>query len=199
MPVHASHVSDKRQFAGEEDAAKLVKWLNAASGTPERERVVKIVETARRIAHLRAQKPALVLAHESFFGEKTELNKAYNRYQRMLRRYRFFPLIQPWSPIAPHMWTAVEHGRDKLSDDSPHLPYDDFDAVHDLARLADRGLFDKLLRCSCERWLFARFSHQRFCSARCREREFKASPEWRAHRRKKAREYYWLHRNQNVK
>ena len=196
--MRESHVSESRKFAGEETAVELVKWLNKASGTHEQARVCLLIELSWRIRDLCGQKPASVIARESFFGMKTELNKTIKLYWKLIKRYRFFPMIQPWSKSPCH-WVPVEHGRNKLSDESPLLRYDDYDAVRDLAELADAGWFAKLLRCRCGCWLFARFRHQRFCSAKCREKEYKTTPEWRAHRREKARQYYWLKRHKNVK
>jgi hypothetical protein len=201
MPSDKRHVSYKRQYSGEEIAGELVKWLNGRQGYREHSTVVTIIETAWRIQNLESQnqKPRLVLAREALFGEKTELNTVRNRYRKMLKRYAFFPWIGPWSRIAPHRWEPVRDGIDKHGAELPPPGYNDFNAILDLARLADRSLFDRLRRCSCGRWLFARFSHQRFCSAKCREKEFKTSPEWRAHRREWARKNYSTHKRANVK
>jgi hypothetical protein len=105
----------------------------------------------------------LVLVREALFGEKTELNTVRSRYRKMFKRYAFFSWIGPWSRIAPHMGEPVHDGIDKHSADLRSPGYNEFDAILDLASLADRSLFDRLRRCSCGGWLFARFSHQRFC------------------------------------
>jgi hypothetical protein len=77
--------------------------------------------------------------------------------------------------------------------------YDEMKAVYHLARIAQLGELDRLKKCNCGRWLYARFSHQRFCSAKCREKAFRSDPAEKEKRRRWARENYWLHRNKNVK
>lgn len=57
----------------------------------------------------------------------------------------------------------------------------------------------RIAQCACGTYYFRRFSHQRFCSETCRLKEFRSSAEWKAHRRRKAREYYWLHKSGKVK
>lgn len=63
-------------------------------------------------------------------------------------------------------------------------------ALHCLIYLAERGRLDRMRECPhCKKWLFARFSHQRFCSTKCQQAYYWASPEWKAHRREWMRDY----------
>jgi len=66
-------------------------------------------------------------------------------------------------------------------------------AVLVLVRLHEMGLLDRIKKCEyCERWLFGRFAHQRFCSGgKCREKAFQSSPSAKEKRREWARKNYW--------
>lgn len=73
-------------------------------------------------------------------------------------------------------------------------------AVERVLDIANDGRIDFLERCAaCGTWLFKRFSHQRFCSERCRMSEYQRSDKWKAYKRDKAHEYYWLHKLGKVK
>jgi hypothetical protein len=115
-----------------------------------------------------------------------------------LRRYKYYPMLFPLCPVMRLHWFPAIGIKGKYKYGWP-VEYDDVNAVFDLAQLAQMDLLDRIKKCSCGHWMFARFSHQRFCSVRCREREFRSSPEWKEYRRKKAREYYRLHKNKNTK
>jgi endogenous inhibitor of DNA gyrase (YacG/DUF329 family) len=59
-----------------------------------------------------------------------------------------------------------------------------------LIALAEEGTLDRMRKCpECSKWLYARFSHQRFCSTKCQQAHYWASPEWKAHRREWMRDY----------
>ena len=63
-------------------------------------------------------------------------------------------------------------------------------AVHGIVGLAHAGLLDRLRKCECGRWYFARFSHQNFCSSTCRVKFWEGSEERREQKRQRARENY---------
>jgi hypothetical protein len=53
------------------------------------------------------------------------------------------------------------------------------------------GELTRLRRCSqCQKWLFARFRHQTFCSTKCQQKNYTQSDAWKAHRRAYMRRYY---------
>jgi hypothetical protein len=112
---------------------------------------------------------------------------------RSLRRYSYYPFFFPTSEgVSDFHWSYTK--------EKPHEEfYDDSDAVLDLLELARQGLLERLKQCPCGRWIWARFSHQRFCSSKCRERDFRSSEKWKEHRRQKAREYYRLHKSGKVR
>jgi hypothetical protein len=80
---------------------------------------------------------------------------------------------------------------------------DDFrkaQALNCLIYLAEHGRLERLRECQrCRRWLYARFSHQRFCSTKCQQAYYWASPEWKAHRKQWMRDYRSLKASGKVK
>ena len=61
-------------------------------------------------------------------------------------------------------------------------------AIRCLIHLAEEGSMDRMRRCKrCRKWLYAKFRHQQFCSAKCQESHYKNSDAWRAHRRESMR------------
>lgn len=64
-------------------------------------------------------------------------------------------------------------------------------AIWHVLQLLHQGLLHRLRRCAwCKHWLFAHFNSQLFCSAKCRKTHRERSEEYKAYRRKKAKQYY---------
>jgi hypothetical protein len=72
-------------------------------------------------------------------------------------------------------------------------------AIRYTLALLESGYIFKIRRCRCEKFFFQRFSHQRFCSEKCRIAEFRTSDEARLKRNAYARKLYQLHQTKNVK
>jgi hypothetical protein len=129
-----------------------------------------------------------------------KFQKIYRRVNRRFRSYTFFPMVWPFGPSFAKQWAPISGPDGKFKGSWPPVGpgCTDNQVIQELTWLMPRDI-NRIRECECGRWLFARFSHQRFCSARCRERAFKSSPEWKEYRRTKAREYYWLHKTKNTK
>ncbi|MGO9565895.1 MAG: hypothetical protein ACLPPV_24920 [Candidatus Korobacteraceae bacterium] len=70
-------------------------------------------------------------------------------------------------------------------------------ALERVLDVANNGKIDYFKMCgACGIWFYKRFSHQRYCSDACRMRDYQGSNRWKAYRRDKAREYYWLHKRE---
>lgn len=213
MPYTNSHVSDSkptRAYSGEREARDVLGWLNFRLFEDEEHRRLKhVIEkaTGRRIRFRQEQQRVIEILrlyqqdrvrwkNMEQYGqnEKKRSEKetaAFRELQSRLRRYKFYPRFFPLGRVLSFAWTPIQP-------DHPER-YGEVSAIADLSKLAEKGLLDHLRECTCGKWIWARFSHQRFCSSKCREKRFRSSPEWREHRRKKAREYYWLHKTKNVK
>jgi hypothetical protein len=59
--------------------------------------------------------------------------------------------------------------------------------IMDLARA---GQLNRFRRCvQCQKWLYANFKHQNYCSTKCQQKHYSQSPEWKAKRRHYMRGY----------
>jgi hypothetical protein len=72
-----------------------------------------------------------------------------------------------------------------------HLRMAPSEAVEVILKLTQIGYLSRLKRCShCQKWLFAKFRHQEFCSVGCQQKRYTQSDQWKKHRREYMREYY---------
>jgi hypothetical protein len=112
-----------------------------------------------------------------------ETRKRIDRLNKRLSRYKASPALM------------LGGFKEVPSGDSPEELAECL-AVRNLIQLAISGLLGSLTQCECEhaanrgQWFFARFAHQRFCSADCRIRFNASSEHAKKYRREKQREYY---------
>jgi hypothetical protein len=200
MAMHNRRGSDKspknkRQFSGEETSQPLLELLNASDGvsgdgtTASRRRMEGLFEIVAAMLFLTKEKSSHSLSRRSdrkYESLIRSLNRKLKRYQET--RYPLF---------------VLSNNKDRWFDyviRTPDMPASEHRAVSAFVEIGELGLLERVRRCNhCKKWLFARFPHQSCCSAYCRERFFRSSERWKANRRKKAKEYYWLHKNKNVK
>jgi hypothetical protein len=195
-----------RTYSGESEGRDIVGWLNHKPFKDEVERLVSEV-VGKRVNFRQEQErviEVLRLYEQSRIEWETRKSEGVNSSARIskkksassklknrLRRYTFYPRFFPMGTLLSFAWLPTRP-------DHPDK-YGEVSAIADLAKLAEKDLLGHLRECSCGKWIWARFSHQRFCSARCRERHFRSSESWKEHRRQKAREYYRLHKSGKVK
>ncbi len=193
MPKKASLVLEsKKQFVGGKPAVALVNWLN----TPENN--TKLVE---RLLH-HAQ---VVFGWTSVFGSIRELNLArksgklpegfwrhHRRLNQTLAQFTFAPQIDL------HELPDGERVSWMLTQEEPPLAL--FSGqIRLFLQIAAQGAVLKIRRCKqCSRWYFAHFPHQGFCTTKCRVKHQGQSPEFKAHRRKYMRDWYYKQKK-NVK
>jgi hypothetical protein len=199
MLNRVSHVSDisprsTRVFSGETVGKRVAGWLSI--GTDELSKKIYRAMNAER--HHRAEQRRVEDILHLYKRLRDCTSQAdlkgfpIRKLTRSLRRYSYYPFFIPADGGSQLEWSSTQKKRNENL-------YDDSDAVFDLMELARQGLLERLMQCPCARWIWARFSHQRFCSSKCREKEFRSSPQWKEHRRQKAREYYRLHKSGKVK
>jgi hypothetical protein len=220
MPIYDSRVSktkSQRTYSGEKAGRDVVSWLNWGLLEDESVRRVRLAvekhfgdrsnfrqEQSRVIELLRLYHQSSTewenLARNGYRADLTANSgtknvprkaDAHRRLERRLRRYTFYPRFYPLGKVLSFAWQPSRP-------DHPER-YGELSAIADLAKLAERDLLGHLRECCCGRWIWARFSHQRFCNGKCRERDFRSSEKWKEHRRQKAREYYRLHKSGKVK
>jgi hypothetical protein len=192
---HGTGLRLEREYSGQEEAKPLLEWLNQPAKDRGRQRVREILEVFSHLQKGWTVDRSKDSVRAYYTGQ--DHTKSIERLQKLLQEYKYFPMFFPLGSISQSHWFPVPRGN-KYSHGWA-IDYDDSNAVLDMAQLADADLLNRLKKCICGRWMFARFSHQRFCSVKCREKEFRSSPEWKAYRRKKAREYYQLHKSGKVK
>lgn len=218
MSISQRHVSKEthpRSYSGEREARDVVGWLNFRLFEDEATlRVWRLIEKVegRRINRRKEQDRVIKILRlyaqsrmdwedlrrhgiESRPRSSAKKQKTASReLDRHLRRYTFYPQFFPLGKLLSFCWSST-----RPNHPDPSEGYDDVSAIADLAKLAERDLLGHLRECICGKWIWAKFSHQRFCSPKCREREFRSSEKWKEHRRQKAREYYRLHKSGKVK
>lgn len=174
----------------------LLQWLNQKEHDVGRGRIRSLLRNVRIVT----SNWALVTDEDGgaweYLGSKDAFLRAAKEILLSLRRYRFSPLMTPFGPTMLRQWVPVSGPDGKFSRHWPPIDrkYDDVQAVYELD-----GSIERIWECECGKWFCRRFSHQKFCSSKCREKANKSTPAWKEYRRRKAREYYWLHRNKKTR
>jgi hypothetical protein len=220
MPIHKRlGIDTPREYTGEEDCRELLEWLNKPVNDAEHKRVRSLLDN---ILHLLSgwelkdklsTKPstAIVGPFIKNFPHREDQVLEYVRddfeviisreIDSVCRRYiyfpQFFPMGQYLKGLGPVWWSVASNSRKYALGWAKK--YDEMRAVFDLNQLAKDGLLTRIKKCVCGRWLFARFEHQRFCNASCREKAYRSSPAEKKKRREWARRYYWIQKHRNVK
>lgn len=124
------------------------------------------------------------------------VQSAFRALNRLFGRYQLTPAILPVSPARnPDFTWKLRWWRE-----GHPQPFAEFSKVLMIERLASEGRLSKLQQCSfCKRWMFTRFSHQRFCSGDCKDSFHRSDPADKQRRREWARENYRIHKTKNVK
>lgn len=181
-----------RHFTGENDSKPLIELLNGSEPktATSRRRVEKLFETVSTMLSFTKNTPSHMLS----LRNDRKYESLIRSLNRQLRRYK-----ETRTPIFvfeddDKVWVIDHVIR------IPGIPRVEANAVDAFKKLALAGVVNRVRRCNhCRKWILARFPHQLCCSAYCRERLFRSSDVWKAKRRRKAKEYYWLHKNKNTK
>ena len=185
-----------RTYDGEESGIRITAWLNGSgpkNSAPSRKRIKELLDNLRKVLAIIARVPsdfdwdnAGYAGHdpipESFEELTVELAKRLQEY-----------------PTCPFFWVDV--GRQWYIEDGVwgKRPAGESVAAHGIVEIARAGLLDRVNRCDCGNWFFARFRHQRSCSASCRRNLYEKTEAFKAKRRKYMRKYYRLKSSGKVK
>jgi hypothetical protein len=176
----------------------LVEALNDPSLSPYTQKVAHFITSMQCV-----EKQAMVLRrhpwHEDRFfeegdGAPEEIREAYKSYSyllheinAMLRSYsgtRYFP-----NGVGAFGWTVTWRDRRDEETRGEGSLWQQQSLSHVLS-VAARGSLNRIRTCArCERWFFARVSHQNFCSDKCRLQHFAEKPEFKEKRRRYMAEY----------
>ena len=191
MPLPVSHVlGRKRHFAGENEAYSVMEWLNTTELKAAKARVLELQDLMRELVRTNTAK-----GNVSPHDETTPWNILRARINKKLLRYPFCHQLI-WFRH-PYFLTGL---RPLWTGGATDVRFSEAGAVFaTLLVFQQPDGWRRIAQCDCQKYYFRRFSHQRFCGEPCRLKKFHASEKWKEYRRNKAREYYWLHKNANVK
>lgn len=123
------------------------------------------------------------------YNLQLEIDDRTRALNRKLATYRFCPRVyRAWKYGWLVTW-ETEREQEAMSEQMK-----EGEALELILNLARSGYLDRLRRCTeCRKWLYAKFRHQNFCSAKCQQRNYTHSEEWKKHRREYMRDYYRRH------
>ena len=174
------------EFAGQQEAKALVEWLN------ERQPQRIGVESDERRAEARTRKHIAQLVQdlnssaETFIRERKPDAALTEKIDQELSRYALrvttFHVQDEgkYKTFAEPKWIFT--WRSNFGDRAAEM-------IFGIVRLGERGLLGRVRKFTrCEKWLYAKFNHQRFCGKKCQLRHYQTSEEWKAKRRERHRE-----------
>jgi hypothetical protein len=172
---------ETRHYEGEQYGLRLVQWLNTALN--QRQNGVQLL-----FESVLALNQTLAQGSGAWHGRQArELQASINeQMSRCIDHYECF------LSHAGSTFVRTPTGKQSYSE---HL------AVAAIVELSNRQLLDRVRLCdNCQKkWLFARFSTQRFCSERCRMKEFSSRESFKAERREYMRKRYWTLKRMKAK
>jgi hypothetical protein len=202
---HMSENQQRRIYAGEPWAGGLITWIQKNTKRRNGVRIQALLREMRGIVDLDCMEEPIFGHSQSGIPvsvRRAKSPEASARSQKLarsvnrrLRRYRLWPeLFLFGTAQSPDRWVPRWHAEGERSSTPDSLS--EADAVLSILQLAQNGYVHRLRECEdCRKWFFARFSHSRFCSQGCQQRNYRRSPEWRKHRNQYMRDYY----RQNLK
>jgi len=180
----------------------LIKFLNQTKTSPGK-RIVMILEKMLELEKMAKQ----VSPEEQFVVAPLEWGRHRKKYrlhweivkrnailQTELSEYRVTPhaavVIGGGGSKGPSVWATYWKDDSGLKSKEP-LRMTATQALEWILKIAQDGGLTRLRRCAhCQKWLFARFRHQNFCSTECQQKNYTQSDAWKAHRRAYMRHYY---------
>jgi hypothetical protein len=182
-----------RKYRGEAEAAGLLNWLNAKNPSDSRqhakakvERVMELLKSLHAMAETTGQRQSAAFSR----GQK-ELNMALFEYEFINR----VDYDRRSSGLTWNLSSSADLSRDYVRGEA--------EAIVQIRDLDKMGVLAQVRQCACGEYFFVRFPNrepeERFHSTECQVKFGESSPARREQKRKKAREYYYLHRNKNVK
>jgi hypothetical protein len=190
MALSKRHVSEKRHsFRGERKGKRLTDWLNAGTGK-DRQRIIGIVEDLQSMTVWSQQ----LRARHGHVPMDDVLEQLDRRINSRLAFYKgAIPQISAIDELGRGVFRLLVRGSSKIK-------IDEWDALELTTGLSKEGLIDNIRHCDgCGSWLFARFSHERFCTEECRLKHFRSSENFKEQRREYARKLYALKRDGKVR
>lgn len=176
-----------RQFRGEQEAANFLDHLKHLRGR-HKDRVLELLRLVQKAEGLASRA-----------GGKR--NRAARELEKLIMTEGALDQALATCRIRPAINSYLPSGELEITFTGTQGKPAPIEAIWELVQLAGMGLARRLRQCShCNKWFFAHFDHQTHCpGGDCRIADFRKSEKWKAYRRKKSREYYWLRLKKNVK
>jgi hypothetical protein len=176
----------------------LIRFLNGTK-TARGKRIVIILEMMLRIEEMTKPIDGSTLAAWSLkrtapnkFQMLCEVGEQTALLNRELRKYQFSPRAEV---VTGGSGGAVEWAaywrRDPREKQEKRLRMIASEALEVILKLTQIGYLNRVRHCAqCQKWLYAKFRHQTFCSVTCQQKNYTQTDQWKAHRRQYMREYY---------
>lgn len=190
-------------LVSEKQLGELTAYLNG-SGVPGRNRILDILNDMQRLEGIQSpvfseqiEGPLLVTrkgrsepnpAYKKVAPEKyrvqLEIDRLLASINKRLARYRFWPyMLGVYQARWAMAWSQKRPAKKYKMGEAQAL-----EIILNLARAAH---LNRLRTCTrCQRWLYAKFRHQAFCSTKCRQMQYTRTEEFKAKRRLYMRRYY---------
>ena len=203
---HAKAPHEKRLYWGGQLSRLLLLWLNSTKGTARNKRVAALLELIGRSTAVLAEqgnRDANVAGQLWWEGRaikgggriqhpygSSEVNRAAEAVKAAFDKYTFRAelaycygnrLLFDWIP-AKRNWLR---GADRIGGPSRNETHFTFTETHAVARIVElchEGLINRIRKCSCGTWFYAKFSHMKFHSTACQQRVYRSDPEWKKRR-----------------
>jgi hypothetical protein len=192
MPSSISRELKQRRFRGEPWATNVTHWLNGGeqqhigkNSRASRKRILDLIDCIREtLATIEAEPHWDLINHPS-----KKLVKLMNELGDRIAEYQLMPDFY------------INYGKEWVFDEAVcgRAPAGESVAAHGVIELTKQKLLDRIRCCICGKWFFARFMHQRSCSAKCRHKNYEQSEEFKENRRTYMRNYYRLKTSGKVK
>jgi len=145
-----------------------------------------VVRNGRSFPH-----PKLKKISPEKYQQQLDIDEKRSLVTTELARHQYVPIVflgpRPrWNV----MWRVRAEAAGRLRGNRRSSELNDGAALQMILDLARAGYLNRLRRCVyCEKWLYAKFRHQMFCSRKCQQKHYAHSEEWRAKRREYMRGY----------
>jgi hypothetical protein len=175
----------------------LPRFLNGTR-TSDGKRVVRILEGMLELERLSSPVSGVVWPPMELKRTDPERFKALCEIQdknvaitRELAKFKFVPNAEVvvGGGGGPSEWSALWRWSNKKLEE--HLRMDAAEALQVILKLTQIGDLTRLRHCAqCQKWLYARFRHQVFCSTTCQQKNYTKCEQFKAHRRRYMRDRY---------
>jgi hypothetical protein len=180
-------------IAGDMRPEDLVSWLNATAGKRSTARVSRIIQLLQRECAIRSLNSSRTDAERLRAAKLiTSISESPLELDNLLLRYWVSPRLIFLEDGPQIFYFSTRKTRDKVE-------MGEIAAVMCVTYLGSRDELDRIRKCSCGKYFFARRLDQLYCQTKCRVRYHQSAADFKAKRRRYQREWYHLKKSGKVK